>query len=266
YDAAGKEVARNVSKNVAGKSSVSEIAQTLVVNRPTLWTLENPYLYKAVSQIEQGGKVVDRYETPFGIRYFTFDREKGFLLNSKQVKIRGVCDHHDLGSLGAVINVRALERQLDILKAMGVNGIRTSHNPPAPELLELADRMGFIVMDEAFDMWKKKKTDFDYHLDWDVWHKRDLEDMVLRDRNHPSIFIWSIGNEVSEQWNDDPNAAPIARELAVIIKNLDKTRPITSACNNVREKNPLITSGALDLVGTNYSQQQIPEFPKMFPG
>src|SRR5438067_6041773 len=154
YDAAGKEVARNVSKNVAGKSSVSEIAQTLVVNRPTLWTLENPYLYKAVSQIEQGGKVVDRYETPFGIRYFTFDREKGFLLNGKQVKIRGVCDHHDLGSLGAAINVRALERQLEILKAMGVNGIRTSHNPPAPELLELADRMGFIVMDEAFDMWK----------------------------------------------------------------------------------------------------------------
>ncbi|MDT5123303.1 MAG: beta-galactosidase, partial [Acidobacteriota bacterium] len=266
YDAAGKEVARNVSKNVAGKSSVSEIAQTLVVNRPMLWTLENPYLYKAVSQIEQGGKVVDRYETPFGIRYFSFDREKGFLLNGKQVKIRGVCDHHDLGSLGAAINVRALERQLEILKAMGVNGIRTSHNPPAPELLELADRMGFIVMDEAFDMWKKKKTDFDYHLDWDEWHKRDLEDMVLRDRNHPSIFIWSIGNEVSEQWNDDPNAAPIARELAGIIKSLDKTRPITSACNNVSEKNPLITSGALDLVGTNYSHQKIPEFPKMFPG
>jgi beta-galactosidase len=266
YDAAGKEVARTVSKNVAGKSSVSEIAQTLVVKRPTLWTLENPYLYKAVSQIEQGGKVVDRYETPFGIRYFTFDREKGFLLNGKQVKIRGVCDHHDLGSLGAAVNVRALERQLEMLKAMGVNGIRTSHNPPAPELLELADRLGFIVMDEAFDMWKKKKTDFDYHLDWDEWHKRDLEDMVLRDRNHPSIFIWSIGNEVSEQWNDDPNAAPIARELAGIIRSLDRTRPITSACNNVSEKNPLITSGALDLVGTNYSQQKIPEFPKMFPG
>lgn len=266
YDAAGKEVARDVSKTVAGKNSVSEIAQTLTVNRPALWTLENPYLYKAVTQIEQGGKIVDRYETPFGIRYFTFDKEKGFLLNGKPVKIRGVCDHHDLGSLGAAVNVRALERQLEILKAMGVNGIRTSHNPPAPELLELADRMGFIVMDEAFDMWKKKKTDFDYHLDWDEWHKRDLEDMVLRDRNHPSIFIWSIGNEVAEQWTDDPTAAPIARELAGIIRNLDKTRPITSACNNVSEKNPVITSGALDLVGTNYSQQRIPEFPKMFPG
>lgn len=266
YDAAGKEVARTVSKKGAGKGSASEVAQTLVVNHPTLWTLENPYLYKAVSQIEQGSRVFDRYETPFGIRYFTFDREKGFLLNGKQVKIRGVCDHHDLGSLGAAVNMRALERQLEMLKAMGVNGIRTSHNPPAPELLELCDRMGFIVMDEAFDMWKKKKTDFDYHLDWDEWHKRDLEDMVLRDRNHPSIFIWSIGNEVSEQWNDDPNAAPIARELAGIIKSLDTTRPITSACNNVSEKNPLITSGALDLVGTNYSQQKIPEFPKMFPG
>ncbi|MDQ3819046.1 MAG: DUF4982 domain-containing protein, partial [Acidobacteriota bacterium] len=266
YDAAGKEIARTASKNVAAKGSVSEVAQTLHVNRPTLWTLDNPYLYKAVSQIEQGGKVVDRYETVFGIRYFTFDRERGFLLNGKPVKIRGVCDHHDLGSLGAAINVRALERQLEMLKAMGVNGLRTSHNPPAPELLELCDRLGFVVMDEAFDMWKRKKTDFDYHLDWDEWHRRDLEDMVLRDRNHPSVFIWSIGNEVSEQWNDDPNAGPIARELAGIIRSLDKTRPITSALNNVSEKNPVITSGALDLVGTNYSHQKIPEFPKMFPG
>ena len=182
------------------------------------------------------------------------------------MKIRGVCDHHDLGSLGAAVNARALARQLEMLKEMGVNGIRTSHNPPAPELLELADKMGFIVMDEAFDMWKKKKTDFDYHLDWDEWHKRDLEDMVLRDRNHPSIFIWSIGNEVSEQWGDDPNAAPVAKELAGIVRSLDQTRPITSACNNVSEKNRLITSGALDLVGTNYAHQRIPEFPRMFPG
>jgi beta-galactosidase len=152
------------------------------------------------------------------------------------------------------------------MKAMGVNGIRTSHNPPAPELLELCDRMGFIVMDEAFDMWKRKKTEFDYHLDWDEWHKRDLEDMVLRDRNHPSIFIWSIGNEVMEQWNNDSNAGPIARELAEIIKRLDKTRPITSACNNVDPNNGVIASGALDLVGTNYAQAKIPEFPKLFPG
>ena len=265
-NAAGKEVARATAKGVARKEATAKIGQELVIRGPMLWSIENPYLYKVTSQVEYTGKVADRYETSFGIRDFVFDKDKGFILNGKPVKIRGVCDHHDLGSLGAAVNTRALARQLEMLKAMGVNGIRTSHNPPAPELLELADKMGFIVMDEAFDMWKKKKTDFDYHLDWDEWHKRDLEDMVLRDRNHPSIFIWSIGNEVSEQWEDDPNAAPIARELAGIVRSLDQTRPITSACNNVSEKNSLITSGALDLVGTNYAHQRIPEFPRMFPG
>ncbi|MGH9830067.1 MAG: glycoside hydrolase family 2 TIM barrel-domain containing protein, partial [Blastocatellia bacterium] len=177
-----------------------------------------------------------------------------------------VCDHHDIRSLGAAINTRAIERQLEILKAMGVNGIRTSHNPPAPELLDLCDKMGFIVMDEAFDMWKTKKTDFDYHLDWDEWHKRDLEDLVVRDRNHPSVFIWSIGNEVVEQWRNNPLAGPIALELSGIVKSLDKTRPITSACNDVRVDNPVIMSGALDLVGTNYAHDRMGEFLKMFPG
>jgi len=149
---------------------------------------------------------------------------------------------------------------------MGVNGIRTSHNPPAPELLELADKLGFIVMDEAFDMWKKEKTPFDYHLDWDQWHKRDLEDMVLRDRNHPSVFIWSIGNEIPEQWGGNPAAGIIGRELSGIVKSLDKTRPITSACNFVSDQNTLITAGDLDLVGTNYTHDRIADFPKMFPG
>jgi beta-galactosidase len=213
-----------------------------------------------------GGKLLDTYETPLGIRYFSFDREKGFFLNGKRVKINGVCDHHDLGALGAAVNMRALERQLEMLKAMGVNGIRTSHNPPAPELLELADRMGFIVMDEAFDMWKKEKTKFDYHLDWDEWHKRDLEDMVLRDRNHASVFIWSIGNEISEQWGGNPAAGIIGKELSGIVRSLDKTRPITSACNFVDQKNTLIANGDLDLVGTNYSHDRIPQFPKLFPG
>jgi beta-galactosidase len=262
----GAEVARAVSEQVVHSDSVSEIDQDLTVKRPALWTIEDPYLYKAISQVSAGGKIVDRYETPFGIRHFLFDRDKGFLLNGVHLKINGVCDHHDLGSLGAAVNTRALERQLEILKGMGVNGIRTSHNPPAPELLELADRMGFIIMDEAFDMWKNKKTEFDYHLDWDQWHKRDLEDMVLRDRNHPSIFIWSIGNEVTEQWGHNPLAGTIALELSGIVKSLDKTRPITSACNNVETQNGIITSGALDLVGTNYSHDRMGEFLKMFPG
>jgi len=176
-----------------------------------LWSDEKPKKKKKKKQLEQNGRVVDRYETPLGMRSFSFEIDKGFILNGKPVKILGTCNHHDLGALGAAINTRALERQLEMLKAMGSNALRTSHNPPAPELLELADRMGFIVMDEAFDVWKQEKTKFDYHLDWDEWHRRDLEDMVLRDRNHPSIFIWSIGNEVAEQWTPNPEAGRIGR-------------------------------------------------------
>lgn len=260
-DANGREVVRHTEKDVHATSS-----QTLKVSAPVLWSDERPYLYKVVSQLDQGGKIADRYETPLGIRTFKFDVEKGFFLNGKPLKIRGVCNHHDLGSLGAAVNTRAIERQLEMLKAMGVNGIRTSHNPPAPELLDLTDRMGFIVMDEAFDIWKIQKTKYDYHLDWDEWHKRDLEDMVLRDRNHPSIFIWSIGNEVMEQWNNNSAGGTITRELTAIIRNLDRTRPITSATNGVSRDNKVIMEGDLDLVGTNYHHAKLPEFAKMFPG
>jgi beta-galactosidase len=265
-DASGREVARATAKGVAARDSHAEVSQTLKVSSPNLWSDERPYLYKVVSQLEQGGRVVDRYETPLGIRTFRFDLNRGFILNGKPVKIRGVCDHHDLGALGAAVNTRAIERQLQMLKDMGVNGIRTSHNPPAPELLELTDRMGFIVMDEAFDMWKIQKTKFDYHLDWDEWHKRDLEDMVLRDRNHPSVIIWSIGNEVIEQWNSNPAGGTIAKELGAIVRKLDPTRPITSACNGVSRDNKVLTEGDLDLVGTNYDHKKIPELQKMFPG
>ena len=265
-DANGRVVARSVANEVAAKGAHAEVSQTLKVLSPSLWSDEHPYVYKVVSQLQQAGRVVDRYETPLGIRSFRFDVNKGFFLNGKSVKIRGVCNHHDLGSLGAAVNTRAIERQLEMLKEMGVNGIRTSHNPPAPELLELADKMGFIVMDEAFDMWKIAKTKFDYHLDWDEWHKRDLEDMVLRDRNHPSIFIWSIGNEVMEQWNNNPTGGTIAKELGAIVRNLDPTRPITSATNGVSRDNKVIMEGGLDLVGTNYAQAKLPEFAKMFPG
>lgn len=271
YDALGKEVGRTASAIAMSKGRASAVSQELTLIRPTLWSVEQPYLYRAVSQVDQNGHPVDgvkldTYETKFGIRYFAFDREKGFFLNGKRVKINGVCNHHDLGALGAAVNTRALERQLQMLKAMGVNGIRTSHNPPAPELLDLTDRMGFIVIDEAFDMWKKEKTKFDYHLDWDEWHKRDLEDMVLRDRNHPSIFMWSIGNEIVEQWGGDPAAGIIGKELSAIVRSLDKTRPITSAMNFVDQKNTLISNGDLDLVGTNYSQDRISQFPDLFPG
>jgi beta-galactosidase len=149
---------------------------------------------------------------------------KAFSLNGERMKIKGVCMHHDQGALGAAVNTRAIERQLQILKAMGCNAIRTSHNPPAPELLDLCDKMGFLVMDEAFDMWKKKKSKQDYSKDWDKWHVKDLQDQVLRDRNHPSIFVWSIGNEIREQF--DSTGITIGRELVGIVKRWIKPGPL----------------------------------------
>ena len=267
YDASGREVAAASTPTRVPRDSVSAITQDVVIRNPTLWSLERPYLYRAVSRVSCAAKPCDDYSTPFGVRTFVFDPERGFILNGTHVKIRGVCLHHDLGALGAAVNTRALERQLEIMRGMGVNAIRTSHNPPAPELLDLTDRMGFIVLDEAFDMWKKEKTKYDYHLDWDAWHVRDLSDMVRRDRNHPSVFLWSIGNEVIEQWtNDDTTAAPIARELAGIVRRLDPTRPITSASNNGSPANPVFHAGALDLLGHNYHHEAWASFPTQFPG
>ncbi len=173
--------------------------------------------------------------------------------------------HHDLGALGAAVNKRAIERQLQILKAMGCNAIRTSHNPPAPEFLDLCDRMGFLVMDEAFDMWKKKKSKHDYAENWNEWYKQDLTDQILRDRNHPSVFIWSIGNEIREQF--DSTGITIARELIHVVKSIDNTRPVTSALSESDPaKNFIYKSGALDLVGLNYHEERYADFPKNYPG
>ena len=180
------------------------------------------------------------------------------------MKINGVCNHQDLGCLGSAINTRALERQLEILKGMGCNAIRTSHNPPAPELLDLTDRMGFVIMDEAFDMWKKPKNKLDYSTIWDSMHKKDLQDLILRDRNHPSVMMWSIGNEILEQW--DSTGTAIAKELVGYVKELDTTRPITSACNDPKPSNYIIKSGALDLIGYNYNHKTYADFQKTYPG
>jgi len=267
YDSAGREVAAVSTMGRIPGDSVAELVQDLTVSRPVLWSVERPYLYRAVSRVRCGNRLCDTYTTPFGVRSFVFRADSGFFLNGRPVKIRGVCLHHDLGALGAAVNTRAIERQLQIMRAMGVNALRTSHNPPAPELLDLTDRMGFVVMDEAFDMWKKEKTPYDYHLDWDAWHVRDLSDMVLRDRNHASVFIWSIGNEVMEQWNNgDSTAAPIARELAGIVRALDPTRPITQAANNGSPQNPVFHAGALDLLGHNYHHEVWADFPTQYPG
>ena len=262
----GKPVA-TAANNLADNelaTGLLTVTQNFEVTRPVLWSVDHPYLYQAVTRLIAGGKVLDEYTTPLGIRYFDFNPDKGFSLNGKHLKILGVCDHHDLGALGAAFNYRALERQLQLLKSAGCNAIRTSHNPPAPELLELCDKMGFIVMDEAFDVWEVSKVKYDYALYFKAWHKRDLEDQLLRDRNHPSIFIWSIGNEIQQR--QDTSMLRIAPDLARIVRSLDKTRPIVAANDHPDTTNQIIKSGALDLIGYNYNQFDYPTFHERYPG
>ena len=259
------------------------------VKKPHLWSCEDPYMYKVRTQLIVGGKVVDEVETPTGFRDFRFDAKTGFWLNGKNMKLNGVCEHHDFGCLGAALNEDALHRKLSKLKAMGVNAIRSSHNPPAPELLNMCDTMGLIVMDESFDMWRRKKTQNDYARFFDEWHERDLTDLVLRDRNHPSILMWSIGNEVLEQWssaeadtltleqanlilNAGHDASMLAKEgeisvqslltqhMAEIVKRYDTSRPITAGCNEPSPNNHLFKSGAIDLIGFNYHHRWVNGF------
>lgn len=260
-----KEVANFTSTEKIGAKTTEKKIHNLEVKQPKLWNTENPYLYKVITKIYEKSKLVDNYETPLGFRYFNFDPEKGFSLNGIPTKIYGVCLHHDNGALGAVENIHAVRRKLTLMKEMGVNAIRMSHNPHSLEMMQLCDEMGFIVQDEAFDVWKKKKVTNDYHKDWDAWHKQDLEDFIKRDRNHPSVMMWSIGNEIREQF--DSTGIAITRELAKIVKSLDTTRPVTSALTeNVIEKNFIYQSGALDLLGFNYKHEDYKDFPTKFKG
>lgn len=275
----GQEITQTEEAFSIASDQEHTIVQKLDVQSPKLWSDVQPELYTTVTEILVDDQLIDKKQTRFGIRNFKFDLEKGFILNGTQTKIKGVCLHHDLGPLGAAINVRAIERKLEIMKEMGVNGIRTAHNPPSPELLDLCDQMGFIVMDEAFDMWAHSKNPHDYATVWEQWHKKDLEDQILRDRNHPSIFMWSIGNEIPEQWS--PEGAEIGRELAAIVKNLDTTRVVTAGMNppihinndevtlqfedTAAEPNALAGSGALELIGYNYAHQTYEDHQKNFP-
>ncbi|MBO4663234.1 MAG: DUF4982 domain-containing protein [Bacteroidaceae bacterium] len=287
-----------------------------------LWSVTNPCLYKVKSHLAfrtnddsaylglmfgaVGGAIagakmsnnvtedIDCYTTQVGFRKAQFTPD-GFLLNGQPMQIQGVCMHHDLGCLGAAVNRRAIERQVEILKGMGINGIRCSHNPPAPELLDVCDSLGMLVMDEAFDMWRKAKTKHDYARYFNEWHERDLRDFMLRDRNHPSIVIWSVGNEVLEQWTDadadtltleqanlllnfghsadqlakDDGTMSVnsllTRKLVALMKEYDN-RPITAGCNEPNEYNHLFKADALDVIGFNYHNQNIPDVPRRFPG
>ena len=259
-DAVATAAPAPATRIAAGKQAL--IAQSLAVASPKLWSLRAPQRYVAVTTVTQEGKTVDVYETPFGIRTVAFDAARGFLLNSERVPIQGVCDHHDLGALGSALNVRALERQLEILHNMGCNAIRTSHNPPAPELLDLADRIGFVVMDEAFDCWARGKKPNDYHLLFADWHEKDLRALVRRDRNHPSVVLWSIGNEVSEQ--GQPEGWKLAAHLAAIVREEDRTRFVTSGCNNLGSGyNGFQT--VVDAFGYNYKPTEYPKFRATAP-
>ena len=286
YDAAGKVVARSQGTQ----------SQKLKVRKPHLWSIGKGYLYTVKSELVVNGKVVDTATTQTAFRDVRFDARKGFFLNGENMKINGVCEHHDFGCLGAALNEDALHRKLTILRDMGVNAIRSSHNPPAPELLNMCDSMGIMVMDESFDMWRRKKSNGDYARFFDEWHQRDLSDLVKRDRNHPCIIMWSIGNEVLEQWSDAAadtlsleqanlilnaghDASTLAhsdelsvnslltRHLADIVKKYDPwgARPVTAGCNEPDPKNHLFKSGAIDVIGFNYHHQWAKDVPRNFP-
>jgi beta-galactosidase len=268
YDATGKKINSSATYRFQIGDTLYGIRtktdERILINNPILWSVDNPYLYRVVSTIYKNNIPVDEISTAIGIRQYRFDGEKGFLLNTEPLKIHGVCMHHDLGALGAAFNINAARRQLRILKEMGCNAIRFSHNPPASEMLDLCDEMGFLVIDEAFDMWQKRKNKFDYHLDFKEWHKKDLEAIILRDRNHPSVIMWSIGNEIREQF--DSSGTAITQELVSIVKNLDPTRPVTTALTETfPEKNFITKAGALDVLGFNYKDYDYAELPKRFP-
>lgn len=238
-------------------AQVSKLKSSVVIRNPKRWgppPTQVPNLYVAVTQISENGRVVDSYETRFGIRSLDFHPEKGIFVNGERIQIKGVNNHHDLGALGAAFNVRAAERQLEILREMGCNAIRMAHNPPAPELLELTDRMGFLVMNEIFDSWEQKKTPHDFHLIFPEWSEADTRAFIRRDRNCPSVIIWSFGNEVGEQYSGEEGAS-VAKRLQSFVKEEDPTRPTITAMNYAKPNMPL--PEVADVIGLNYQGEGI---------
>ncbi|HEX5221302.1 MAG TPA: beta-galactosidase GalB [Verrucomicrobiae bacterium] len=243
----------------AGDSAVAE-GQATITN-PKLWgppPTQQPHRYVAVTTVSREGKVLDQYETRFGIREVRFDPNQGICVNGERIRIQGVNQHHDLGALGAAWNHRAAQRQLEILREMGCNAIRMSHNPPTPELLELCDQMGFLVVDEIFDVWARKKTPLDSHLIFADWSEPDLRAFIRRDRNHPSVILWSVGNEVGEQYTGDEGAA-VAQRLHDIAKEEDPTRPTMTAMNYAKPNMPL--PKVMDVIALNYQGEGIRDTP-----
>ena len=253
-DADGNVVARAEQRVGIAAGSRGTDEQTISVPDPVLWNLDHPYLYTLRSTLTEGKRLVDEVDNVLGIRTIEYPLDKGFLLNGQQVKMKGVNLHHDGGAVGAAVPERVWERRLEILKSGGCNAIRTAHNPPAPEFLDLCDRMGFLVMDEAFDQWINGKNKEDYHLYFREWHERDLTAMVARDRNHPSVVMWSIGNEIRDQRSAEGPGA--AAEMIAICHRLDDTRLVTSGNDEIASNSPtspeFLAAFENDIIGYNY--------------
>lgn len=252
-DKNGNEIAQIETPVKIDSDSQKKIAQEINIFSPELWSVETPALYNLHTIIINGKNKIDEVVTTFGIRNIEYNVDKGFFLNGQHVKMNGVCLHHDGGPVGAAVPIKVWERRLKILKEMGCNAIRTSHNPPAPEFLDLCDRMGFLVMDEPFDEWKFGKRKFGYHDYFDEWWKTDLISMIHRDRNHPSIVLWSAGNEIPEQKSE--NGAAMLKMLVDVFHQEDPTRPVTLACDNIAADGGATTLEflkGLDIVGYNY--------------
>jgi len=263
-NAGGKKIASTSSNVIIQAGDTINLAQTLEPENIELWSIDNPYLYSLQVELKTNGKSTDFYTTPYGIRTFKFDPNLGFLLNGKHVKLKGTNNHHDGGPLGAACMDYTFERQLNLLKGMGCNALRMSHNPPAPELLDAADRLGFVVIDEIFDEWMNGKTVAGYSPHFAEWYKKDVENWIKRDRNHPSVVAWSIGNEVKEQW-DKTEGPEIAKMLKEEVLKYDTTRPITAGCNGVTGMNASGMADILGMVGYNYLESLYDKDHKNYP-
>jgi beta-galactosidase len=261
FDINGNKVGISSTESKASNNIVFD--QNIKVKNPQWWSVQTPTLYKAISKLYINNILVDEYTTKFGFRTIKFDKDKGFFLNGNVLKFKGVCLHHDLGPIGAAVNYRATQRQLVMMKEMGVNAIRTSHNPPSVELLDICDSLGLLVQVEAFDEWKYGKNANGYGEFFDAWAEKDITNMIKRDRNHPSVIMWSIGNEIREQGM--PEGKAIAKYLTDICHNLDNTRLVSAGFNN---HNGAIKNGlaeSVDLVGFNYKPHDYEAKHKLYP-
>ena len=263
-DHVGNVVSVDTQSEHIEKNGRYKFEQELEIQNPSRWDVDDPYLYAVISRIKQDGIVIDDYETPFGIRTFRFDADNGFFLNGRSLKIKGVNMHHDLGPLGAAVSNRATERQLEIMKAMGANAIRTAHNPPSPEQLDLCDRMGILVMDESFDEWRKPKWNVQksYNVLFDEWAEKDMRALIKRDRNHPSVILWSTGNEVPELGTADGKKS--TKLLADICREMDPTRPMSSGIHLSIELDRELMD-MFNVAGFNYWHDKLEDLHKTYP-